>query len=59
MEYCHFSWSEAWDLPIEYRKWIIERKQKEEDKKREAMEKAKGKRTAPPPSPKRGPAKPT
>jgi len=53
MEYCHFSWTEAWNLPIEYRKWFIERKQKENQRIKEANEKAK--KTAPPP---RKPPKP-
>lgn len=43
MEYCHFSWNDAWDVPVTYRKWMIARKQKELDKKREMEEKARGK----------------
>ena len=49
MEYCNFSWSEAHSLPVEYRKWFIERKHKELAKKREAEEKARGKVTPKPP----------
>lgn len=50
MEYCHFSWEEAWDLPIEYRRWFIERKQKENERVKEANEKAaKGRKQSSPP----------
>lgn len=52
MEYCHFSWTEAWDLPIEYRKWIFERKKKENERLKEENEKGK-RRSAPPPPKKR------
>jgi len=47
-EYCHISWTEAWDIPIEYRKWLIERKQKENERIKAAREKNK-----PPPPKKR------
>lgn len=48
-EYCHISYTEFWDLPIELRGWLIERKQKENEKIKEAQEKARGKRKAPAP----------
>lgn len=54
MEYCHFSWTESWNLPIEYRKWYIERKRKENERIKEAQDKAHKK--APPP---RAPKRPT
>lgn len=41
MEYCHFSWDEALDLPIEYRKWFIQRKQQENERIKEAAKKNK------------------
>jgi hypothetical protein len=40
-EYCHISWTEAWLIPIEYRKWLINRKQEENKRIKEANEKAK------------------
>ena len=55
MEYCNFTWTEAWELPIVYRKWMIDRKQKELDKKAEAEKKGNN----PPPPPGKPPAKPT
>ena len=48
MEYCNFSYNEAWTLPIEYRKWFIRRKQKELEQRREAEQKARGKVTSTP-----------
>jgi hypothetical protein len=33
VEYCHFSPTEAWSLPIEIRKWWLERKEKEVKKR--------------------------
>ena len=47
MEYCHFSWTEAQSIPVVYRKWFIQRKQKEEEKIKEAREKAKKNAPAP------------
>lgn len=44
MEHCHFSYTEARDLPIEYRKWFIARKDKENKARAEAE-----KRSMPPP----------
>lgn len=53
MEYCNVSWSEGWEMSIEYRKWLIERKKKELEKKKEAEDKARGKVTPKaPPKPK-------
>ncbi len=52
MEYCHFSYSEARDLPIELRRWFIERKQLENEKVEEARKK-KGKPPGKPPPPKK------
>lgn len=40
MEYCHVSWTEAWGMTIAYRKWLIERKRKENEKRAEAEKKA-------------------
>lgn len=48
MEYCHFSWEECWSLPIEYRRWFLDRKNKENEKIKEAREKAKKKVPTPP-----------
>lgn len=48
-EYCHVSYTEFWDIPIELRKWWVERKKKENEKIKEAQDKARGKRTAPAP----------
>lgn len=44
MEYCHFTWTEAWDIPVTYRKWFVERKQKEEKRKEEEAKKRKGRK---------------
>jgi hypothetical protein len=57
MEYCHFSWDEAWDLPIEYRKWYIDRKKKENDRIKEARDREK-KGSRPPPKNPRPPKRP-
>jgi len=40
MEYCHVSWTEAWGMTITYRKWLIDRKKKEQQKLAEAEKKA-------------------
>ena len=49
IEYCKVSWADAWDMPVVYRHWFIERKQKENEKKKEAENKSRGKTTSPPP----------
>ena len=49
MEYCNVSWLEAWDIPISYRKWLIERKRKENEKRNEHANKGK---QSPKPTPK-------
>ena len=36
----NISWTEAWDLPIEYRKWLLDREKKQRQKEKEEMEKA-------------------
>jgi hypothetical protein len=40
MEYCNFSWTEAWDTQVELRKWFIERKKKEMHDIEEARKRA-------------------
>lgn len=49
MEYCHFSMTEAWALPVPYRKWFVERKEKENKKIAEARKKQKSSSPAPSP----------
>jgi hypothetical protein len=48
MEYCHFTYAEARSLPIELRRWFLERKQKENEKVKEARDRAR--KSAPRPS---------
>lgn len=40
MEYCHFSYGQAKALPIELRRWFLQRKQEENKKVEEARKRA-------------------
>jgi hypothetical protein len=39
MRYCKVSWTEAWALPIEYRRWILAREKKQREKEAEELKK--------------------
>lgn len=39
----NISWSEAYSMPLEYRRWLIERERKQREKELEEMKKAKNK----------------
>ena len=49
LEYCHVSWTEAWDMPIVYRHWLLERKKKEVEKRKEESNRSANRVTSAPP----------
>jgi hypothetical protein len=40
----NISWSEAYGMPLEYRRWLIERERKQREKEAEEAKKARGRK---------------